>query len=214
MAIVSFSNEFIFVKTRKTGGTSVQKSLLPALTGKDVMTEKWLDVRSGSRCIIQEFASIEEIHSAFPKSSRFYTFGFTRNPYSITLSRYLYQLKMGRIGGPMSPQDFNRWARDVYFVGEPRFPNGRFILDRSRYLLFDQALNPKVHWIGRLERLERDFELLTATLGLRQVRLLHVNKSNSDNHHPIEWMNQETRRLVEYHFDFELEYFGYQFPTK
>jgi hypothetical protein len=214
MAVISFSRKFLFIKTRKTGGTSVQESLMPVLSGADIVTRQWDDIRSGERCVVEEFASLDDIHEHFPATlDGYYTFGFTRNPYEITLSRYFYEIKMGRIKGPATRRAFNRWARDVYFVGEPRFPGGRYLRDRSRHLLFDASLQPRVDTIGRLETLGDDFRAITERLELESLPLLHLNEARRGEDHRG-WIDRRTRRAIEQNFDFELEYFGYTFEDR
>jgi len=211
MTIVSFSRKFLFIKSRKTAGTSVQLSLLPHLSGKDMVTKEWTDIRTNRLCVIQEFASVEDIHLNFPETVGYFSFGFTRNPFALTLSRYFYQIKMNRIVEPATPENFNRWAQNVYFKGEPRFPGGRFLLDRSRYLLFTEALVPKVDFIGKVENLSADFAQIKTAIGLQAACLLHENQSNDGNFSYHDWMDQKTRQLVEEGFDFELANFGYDF---
>lgn len=215
MAVISFSKRFLFLKTRKTGGTSVQESLLPKLSGHDIVTREWHDVRTGAATPVEEFAQLEQIHAAYPETrDGFFTFGFTRNPYAITLSRYGYQIRMGRIPGPATREAFNRWAREVYFVGEPGFPGGRYLLDRSRHILFDEGFRPKVDYIGRLERFAKDFDYCTGRVGLSEARLANVNSSLQGKADYRDWMDGFTRRLVEVGFDFELDYFGYGFDDQ
>ena len=211
MAIVSLSKKFIFLKTRKTAGTSIQESLLPQCETGDVVTREWTDLMTSQRCVIQEFASLEEIEHHFNLDrSSFFTFGFTRNPYDLILSRYFYQIKMNRIAGPATKADFNRWVRETYFVGEPGFPGGRYLKDRSRLLLFDERGNPKVDFIGKVEHLAEDFRYAVQRIGLREATTLrHVNKSNQNRVEYRQWLAPDCRELVQQHFDFEIDYFQY-----
>jgi hypothetical protein len=203
---------FLFIKTRKTAGTSVQESLLPYLVDRDIVTREWTDTRSGRRCLIEEFASLDDIHQHFPETQEgYFTFGFTRNPYAITLSRYFYQIKMKRIAGPPSREHFNRWVRNVYFIGEAGFPGGRFLLDRSRHLLFDAALRPRVDFIGKTETLTRDISTIAERIGVPGIALAHVNQSNPEKISYRDWMDDTSRRLVEDGFAFELAHFGYRY---
>ncbi|MBD3347041.1 MAG: hypothetical protein GF401_18455 [Chitinivibrionales bacterium] len=212
MAIVSFSQKYIFIKTRKTAGTSVQKTLRPFCKDGDIVTMQWTDIMTGTRCRVEEFASIEGIEQQFSVDrNEYFTFGFTRNPYSLALSRYFYQIKMNRIPGPPSPAYFNRWLADVYFRGEPGFPKGRYVKDRSRHLLFDANVKPTVDFIGKFENLQDDFTTITRRLALPDTELSHVNKSNHNNIHYRDWFDSRSIYLVQKHFDFELEYFNYAF---
>ena len=213
MAIVSFSRKFIFIKTRKTAGTSVQESLLPCCAAGDVATMVWTNVLGGERSPIQEFASLAEIeHEYSLNRGDFFSFGFTRNPFALVLSRYFYQIKQGRLVEEPSRDNFNRWLKQVYFSGEPGFPGGRYLKDRSRLLLFDEKLQQQVDYIGKVERLEADFKHVLGRAGLPgDTRLLHVNDSNRGRAHYREWIDADSRGMIEAHFDFELDFFGYSF---
>lgn len=213
LAIVSFSRKFIFIKTRKTAGTSVQESLLPSCAAGDVATMVWRNVICSQRSPIQEFASLTEIEKAFSISrDDFFTFGFTRNPYSLVLSRYLYEIRMGRILAEASSDGFNRWIQGVYFSGEPGFPLGRYIKDRSRLLLFDDMKRQSVDFIGKFEQLDADFAHAIRQICLpARATLVHVNTSNRGAVNYRDWLDPVSRKLIEAHFDFELEFFGYRF---
>jgi len=212
MAIVCFSRSLLFIKTRKTAGTSVQETLLPFCKKGDIVTKEWINILSGNTCKIEEFASIEDIENNFSLSREdYFSFGFTRNPFSLVLSRFFYQIKMKRIPGPPSADYFNRWVEQVYFKGELGFPHGRYVKDRSRYLLFDNFFRPKVNFIGKFENIENDFFEISKKIGLSGMSLQHVNKSNFQNIDYRDWFHEKSADLVRNYFDFELEYFGYTF---
>lgn len=213
MSIVSFSSEFIFIKTRKTAGTSVQESLLPYCGAGDVATMVWTNVISSQPCPIQEFASLDEIESEYNISrDDFFTFGFTRNPYDLVLSRYLYQVRTGRLSEQPTREGFNRWIQGIYFSGEPGFPQGRYVKDRSRLLLFTPDLTQSVEFIGRFEQLQRDYARVLERIALAPSGgLRHVNTSNRSGVCYRDWLAPASRALIERYFDFELDYFGYRY---
>jgi hypothetical protein len=215
MAIIAFSRKYVFIKTRKTAGTSIQESLLPYLVERDIVTREWTDLRSDRRCVVQEFASLGDIRHYFPETQTgYFTFGFTRNPYAITLSRYFYQIKMKRIPGPPSPKDFNRWVQNIYFIGEPGFAGARYLRDRTRYLLFDASLAPLVDFIGKVENMKEDFASVVDRIGPPAIAMTHVNRSNVAGVSYRDWLDPASRKLVEENFDFELSYFGYRFEDR
>ncbi len=212
MAIVSFAHRFVFVKTRKTAGTSIQDTLLPLCAPGDILTQVWTNRVDGKPCVIEEFASLDEIRRHFQVPSHgWFSFGFTRNPYALTLSRYFYQIKMKRISGPPSPEHFNAWVRTVYFVGEPGFPHGRYVKDRSRWLLFDRNFRPIVDFIGRMETIDADFAQVCTRIGLPPLPLTRSNQSNTSQIHYRDWMDNTTRLLVSKAFDFEIAAFSYRY---
>ncbi len=212
MSIVSFSHRFIFLKTRKTAGTSIQHTLLPFCKTPDVVTRVWTNLVDGRKTGIEEFATIQEIEKNFNlQREEYFSFGFTRNPFDLTLSRYFYQIKERRITGGPSKIHFNQWVEEVYLVGEPGFPHGRYFKDRSRFLLFDCNLNPTVDYIGRFESLQSDFEFIRKKIGLEGCHLVHHNRSNEVGIGYRDWINQGNRERIADKFDFEIEYFGYRY---
>ena len=78
MALISFSNRFIFIKTRKTAGTSMEIFFI-------------------ENCDIKMLGEFDSLQAVVRKSKitpdDYFKFGFTRNPYAIVLSRYLFQVK-------------------------------------------------------------------------------------------------------------------------
>lgn len=210
MAIVSYRHRFIFVKTRKTAGTSIQASLLPHLGPHDLCTQGAWDQVSGERSELTEFPSLAQLRDALGLDpADFTTWGVTRHPCAIALSRYFYQLRRGRIAGPPSPAHFNQWLQRVYVVGEPGFPAGRMPLDRSRLLLLTDDGAPLVDFIGRFERLEHDVGAICARLGLDGVTLSHVNQARPALARWQDWLDAESLRLIRRHFDVELRVFDY-----
>ncbi len=211
MTIVSFHNKYIFIKTRKTAGTSIQTSLLPYCGEGDIVTRVWTNVLTSKKSAVEEFATLEEVENAYSINRQdYFTFGFTRNPYSLVHSRYLYQIRLQRIPGPATKDNFNWWIKNVYFKGEIGFPKGRYIKDRTRYLLFDKNFKQKVDFIGKVEKLKHDFSYITNKTCLPgNIQLEHVNKSNVNNAHYREWLDGESIKLIKSKFGFELKNFNY-----
>jgi len=102
-------------------------------------------------------------------------------------------------------------VQSIYCIGEPGFPGGRFLRDRSRYLLFDASLKPLVDFIGKVENLSQDFASVAKRIGLPGIALAHVNRSNREAVSYRDWMDPVSRQLIENSFDFELSSFGYRY---
>ena len=208
MAIVSFSRKFIFIKTRKTAGTSIQKSLVKFCDENDIVTYGRRNLINKKECVIEEFASLEDIEDKFKVDTKdYFKFGFTRNPFSIVLSRYLFHMKRKHLLGEANKKGFNSWVKAKYFGGRPTVRDG----DRSRLLLFDQSFIPTVDFIGKVENIGEDFNKVVKRIGLEDVKLAWVNKSNVKGIEYREWMSGPNKKRVEDFFDFELDYFKYKF---
>ena len=78
-------------------------------------------------------------------------------------------------------------------------------------MLFDTSLKPIVDFIGKVENINNDFNTIVKKIGLEDIKLLYVNKSNVNNIDYKNWLNKESIELINKFFDFELEYFKYRY---
>jgi hypothetical protein len=208
--ILSKSKKFIFIKTRKCGGTSIQNTLLPFCNENDIVTVGFRNLKSDRRTSLEEFSPLYDIiRYENIDINEYFKFGFARNPFSITLSRYFYQIKMKRLNDQPSKESFNRWAKNKYFTPKNQF---NYLGDGTKHLLFDNKGNQIVDFIGKLENIDEDFEYIKDKLGIdKNVKVNNDNKSNINNVHYRDWVDEETKLLVEKHFKFELDYFKYEY---
>jgi hypothetical protein len=61
MSIISFKNNFIFLKTRKTAGTSIQASLKGICGKEDIVTYGWINEITGEKSVLSEFFAKDDI---------------------------------------------------------------------------------------------------------------------------------------------------------
>jgi hypothetical protein len=207
MSIISYKNNFIFLKTRKTAGTSIQASLKPICDSKDIVTYGWINEITGEKSKLSEFFAKDEIEKELNIDfDSFFTFGFTRNPFDLVLSRYFYEIKRKRLIQFANKVNFNIWLKLKYIK------NKEYIQDRSRYLLFDDNLESVVNYIGRFETLENDFHFIKCNFyNYYSIKLQHLNKSNFNNIHYHDWFSQDNKKLISKYFAFEIDYFKYRF---
>lgn len=205
--IVSFSKKFIFIKTPKCAGTSIQRSILPILSGGDICAYGHKNEVNGKTLKnISEFSKPKDVENHLNiKFDDFFSFGFVRNPFGIVLSRFFYQIKRKRIDFEPTVRDFNRWVQRVYYF------NYEYPVDRPLAYLFDYELNLIVDFIGRVEHIESNFEFLCDRVFKCDVELLHINRSDCPDAHYHDWFNSESRRLIQKCFEFELDFFKYSF---
>lgn len=210
IAVISFDKKFIFIKTRKTAGTSIQKSLLDFCEKDDIVTLGWKNIINNKKCKVSEFCLLRDIEKNFNiEGDDYFKFGFTRNPYSIVLSRYLFNIKRKRIMGPPDRVGFNNWIKNSYRFEREGSKHDIIPLDRSRILLFDNSRSPVVDFIGKFETLKEDFNEVVKKIGLKDVKLPWINKSNIDKIKYKEWLDTDSKKLIRRFFDFEFEYFKY-----
>ena len=208
--ILSHSKKFIFIKTRKCGGTSIQNVLMEFCNEGDFVTKGFRNLMNKGRNPFEEFSSLDEIkkYSTIDLND-YFKFGLARNPFSITLSRYLYQIRMGRLRETPTKDNFNSWVKNIYFNPGKQF---NYQGDGTRNLLFDSEGNKIVEFIARLENIESDFEYIKEKLNLdKNVKLKKDNVSNILNINYRDWMDDESKDLVSNNFKFEIDYFNYKF---
>lgn len=208
--ILSNSKKFIFIKTRKCGGTSIQNTLLPYCNDDDFVTLGFTNLITKRVTQLQEFSNLNDIKKIFKINlDEYYKFAFVRNPYSITLSRFFYQLKQNRINLNPTKEDFNLWVKNDYFVNHKEF---NYKGDKFSKFLFNYKNEPIVDFIGKLENVENDFLIIKEKLNInKNLKLNTDNKSNFNNVHYKDWMTEETINLVNKFFEFELSYFNYMY---
>jgi len=199
--IISNTNKFIFFKTPKVGGTSIQNALKGTCKKHDIVTYGNINQVSGKICTYYtEFMSIEEITSL-----DFFTFGFTRNPWDLAVSRYLYELKRGRLPNFYKSDRtyFNLWIQQRYVM------QNRYVTDRTSTWLFKDD-KQAVKFIGRFENLQEDFDYVCHVIGCGKLKLEHYNKAQISVNYK-DWYTDYSKQLISKAFAFEIDYFKYTF---
>src|SRR3954467_11984222 len=111
--IISYKHTFIFVKTRKTAGSSIQAALLPALGDDDIVVgDDMVDGKLVAKNLDQAFSRdphvpVRQMRLALSDGGwgSMFKFAFVRNPWDLVVSRYHWE----RRGRQCSPRDFRAW---------------------------------------------------------------------------------------------------------
>lgn len=201
--ILSITNRFVFIKTRKCGGTSVQNILKPFCSKLDVVSLGFDNqVNPTEPSPLEEFATMGEV-KAYYNIDGFYTFGFIRNPFSIPLSRFLFEIKRGRLNTKATKKNFNNWCVNDYFT-----PMGRYSKDKWSNLLYQNG-KCIVDDTFKLENLEESLLIISKKLNLPPLKPQHSNKSNIQNFDYRKWNSISTTNLVKEFFSKEVYYGKY-----
>tara|TARA_B100000579_G_C22667132_1_gene773788 strand:+ start:209 stop:796 length:588 start_codon:yes stop_codon:yes gene_type:complete len=142
--------------------------------------------------------------------SSYFKFGFVRNPYSKFVSEYNYFKKLYKthpdiISFSSELCDFKTFARNINKVD---WPEHRY-MQYKFFTLKGKTPYQSMDFIGRMENLQQDFDIVCEKIGIPRQELPHANLTNSK--HYTEYYDDETRELVAERYAKDIEYFGYKF---
>lgn len=219
--IISNKYKFIFLKTRKTAGSSIQVALSTKcnpesdiLTGSNIK-EGLLDETHSAGWNMDKFFTnhphpkLQEVKkwcgpSAWPQ---YFKFAFVRNPFDIAVSRYFWNLR-GKTGDKSviaTPEGFRAWIREFY-VGTS------FYVNDLQYPYICDGKTIDVDYVGRYENLQEDFTKICNRVGIEDVPELGFQKSGfRDKKHYSKFYDAETIGAVYDIFKVDFELFGYEF---
>ena len=182
----------LFVHINKTAGSSIERALgMP----------------------FQHRTALEFIDLVGPERwDRCFTFAFVRNPWERVLSHYRYRVKTNQTGLGTVQISFGEWVRRTYGDQDPRYwDQPRMFMAQSNWLC-DATGDVLVDFVGRFERLERDFAEVCRRLG-RKTELPHLKPSGPRNHYAAHY-DAESRAIVADRFAKDIERFGYCFDRE
>ena len=223
--MISHKHKFIFIHIPKAGGTTIEKTLFKYAS--DSFGSPWA---KANKCYRNKalFKAIE----AHPD---YYTFTFSRNPYSKIVSLYhffkfnksitfkCFLEKVSKFMDSQSERFYKKMPYNAtnlkvnfphlkpvdYLCNIPRYPfndNGNIgyhILAQSYFI------PPNISFIGKVETLQEDFNIICDKIGIPKQELPHTNKSKHK--HYTEYYDDKTREIVAEKFAKDIEYFGYKF---
>ena len=205
--LVSHSHKFIFIKTKKTAGSSIQDYL--ARFCKSGIVEKYIP--GGHRSAESTRRKVgDKIWNDYLKICP------VRNPWDLTVSYYFWRRRDRSV--------FHRIKR--FLKGKtPRDPSSKmtfrefiFWMKETRELNVNKAVMsvdnewPDYFFI-RFENIKEDLEALSEKLGVPfyPEKLPHLKQSKRKDKKYQTFYDDETREIVRESFAREVEQFGYQF---
>lgn len=202
------SQNIIYLHPGKTGGTTVENILIEhfqpsrSIVSDDVYME---------RCMIGFIGKRQLYHLAIPEAIRHlttvyprlelaacYKFATVRNPYTRTYSAYTYNTRLS------SMYTFSEWVMEKLEKNVERY-------DRLQIPNWFRSQHTYTHLNGELfvddickmETFERDITRIFNKLGIRDVKVPHINRRDYDKTAPYTDEMREVIRRV-YAKDFEL----------
>jgi hypothetical protein len=211
--IISHKHKFIFFKTRKTAGSSLQVALAQHCGPDDIITGQYrlgVDDNSHSAGLNMDrfftnhpHPELEPVKSFVGQEiwNSYFKFAIVRNPFDIAVSRYHWN-KKGKVINEeeTSVKDFQHWVESKNLFKEDSLlrytcSNGRLDLD----------------FIGHYETLEDDVNYICDTIGIPSLELPTLKGGFRDKKHYSEFYNESIRKLVEDFYATDLKLFGYSF---
>lgn len=223
--MISHKHKFIFIHIPKAAGTTIEKVLFkyasPSSGTPDARRYKWYRNR--------ELFKIIESHPDY------YTFTFSRNPYSKIVSLYHFfkfhqslSLKdfVGKVSKFISLNSENLYRELPYNathlkVSPPNLKPINYLQNIPEYPFEDNGnigyhilpqsyfIPSNINFIGEMESLPHDFNIVCDQLGIPAGPLPRANKTKHK--HYTEYYNDETRRMVAETYAEDIEYFEYEF---
>jgi hypothetical protein len=216
--IVSHQHRFIFLKTFKTAGTSIEIALSKHCGPRDTITRmlapadeelrKGLGYRGPQHYVLKDDGVRRQFFSPhvtadvarqyFPSAwEKYFKFAVVRNPWEVCASAYAMRAAHGKhrdrgFSGFIGSREFAAWAerwRKIYRI------DGRIVVDE----------------IVRYEDLADSLERIRLRIGLPEPLVLPRAKSGYRKGHYRESMNERDAELIARLFAPEIEMFGYRY---
>lgn len=205
--IISHKHKFIFFKSKKTAGSSIQVTLAKHCGEDDIITGQYqdgVDDETHTTGLNMDKFYTNHPHPPLRETKQFlgeeiwnsyFKFGFVRNPYEIALSRYFWNER----GKNTSIENFREWTKEDLNI-----------TDKSYIYIGDDELD----FVGRYETLEEDYEYICNKLNLPVIPLSNKKSGYRDKKHYSEYYDEDTKRRVTKFFETELTLYGYSFNSK
>ena len=210
--VISHKHKFIFFKTRKTAGSSIQVSLAKHCGKNDIITGQYrlgIDDDSHSAGLnMDRFYTIHPHPELEPTKqflgpeiwNSYFKFAFVRNPYDIAVSRYHWNLKGKDKIQNTSIENFQKWVEDNNMSHEDKLH--RYTHDKGKLDL---------DFIGYYETLDDDIEYICKKIGIPLINLPQLKGGFRDKTHYSKFYNKKTKQLVSNFYNNDINYFNYNF---
>jgi len=210
--IISHKHKFIFFKTRKTAGSSIQVSLAENCGENDIITGQYrlgIDDNSHSAGLNMDKFYTKHPHPELEATKQFlgpeiwnsyFKFAFVRNPYDIAVSRYHWNLKGKSNKESTSIEGFQKWVESGKMLHEDKL---------HKYTHDGNKLD--LDFIGYYETLEDDIKYICEKVGIPQIHLPQLKGGFRDKTHYSQFYNETTKQIVGNFYKNDINFFNYSF---
>ncbi len=213
--IISHKHKFIFFKTRKTAGSSIQVELAKYCTYDDIITGQYkqgIDDSSHSAGLNMDKFYTNHPHPILKDTKNFlgsdiwnsyFKFAFVRNPFEIAVSRYFWN-KKGKSNNVehTSISDFKNWVKSGLLIEDSLIP---YTCDLGKIDL---------DFIGYYENLQNDYNFICKQLDLPGKELPKLKSGFRDENYYTKYYDNETIDIVSKFYEKDLQIFDYKFNQR
>jgi hypothetical protein len=196
--MISHKYKGIFVAIPKTGSTSICGVL---------KKEEWnynFEYKSKGKRHTSAIKQQTYFQNNNYNYNAYFKFAFVRNPWDRCLSAYRWLVRTERLANVTFGKFMKNYFNDVY----PRPKYSQKMGSQSSWIT-DKNSNLIVDFVGKLENLQEDFNIVCDKIGIPPQELPHRNSTKHK--HYTEYYDDELREIVAKKYAKDIEYFGYKF---
>jgi hypothetical protein len=208
---ISHKHKFVYIAVQKTGSASIRNIL-----------DEYSDIRYGNFNNKNPHATTWDVKKELfvndtKKFNSYFKFAFVRNPWARMASWYEFMCRQVH-KTESQKYDFVENQYDTYknisLMGFNRFIQFLYEKNKSYYLGYsryyeDENGNNLLDFIGKVENLQEDFDIVCDKIGIPKQQLPHKNKTNHK--HYTEYYDDETKQMIAEKYAKDIEYFKYKF---
>jgi hypothetical protein len=226
--IISHSHKFIFIKSYKTAGTSIEAAISQYCSGNDVVTPlgdyrynrdergDWIH-QSNNPGDYHQHDDALTIRNSLPADiwNNYFKFSITRNPWDRAVSLFSWEKRRDSLAPRkrlyhylgISFDDMRKTRRlfSEFIQGDWK--------NNDRFYTIDNKLC--VDFVIHYERLREDLMEVCKTIGAPPTALPHLKSGfRRKSHHYSEYYDGESRAIVTERNQNDIRLFGYEFERK
>jgi hypothetical protein len=208
--IISHKHKFIYIAPYKCASTTMRVILAPFADINSANFNNDADSFYHRQWHIKPRKLKDHFADKKWNWDEYFKFTFVRNPWARMVSSFNYQKKVvyekekyeidhssyEKYKKLTEHDDFSLWLRDREYAS---FLN--FLSDDSGNLMMD--------FIGKVENLQHDFNIICDKIGIPKQKPPHKNKTKHK--HYTEYYDEDTKQIVAEKYAKDIEYFGYKF---
>jgi hypothetical protein len=157
-------------------------------------------------------------------NKNYFKFTFVRNPWARLVSQYYFNRSKNDKDGldrtlyrNSTFLDFVKSNKEFYLSSHwcsysptlEKLHTKKYPFVNQIDWITNQSGEIQVDFVGKLENLQDDFNIVCDKIGIPSQKLPHKNKSKHK--HYTEYYNEETKQIVAEKYARDIEYFGYKF---